>query len=317
MKYFLRSVLIISFTVFWINCLNAQSQFVNPGFEAWEEIGFGPNILEPVNWSSIKSTDDEGLNGRAPVVWSRSDDAHSGNYSLHLYTVNIFGLMVTGAMTNGRIHATPNPDEGYTYTDPDHEQWHTRITSKPDSLVGWYKANPMPGDYAKLKAVVHRGFIAVSEYQDTTDYIGSGNLFLSGDTVDEWTRFSMPITYYLNEEPEFILLTISSSKGTDATEGSELWLDDLQLIYNNGSGIVEEDPDNLDIFAANSHLHVLVTGDQNKTYSLHVYDLSGKLRMENQGRLNEKRSYSYDLHEGIYIVSISYGNKVLTKKIRL
>jgi hypothetical protein len=317
MKSSLRFILIISIIVSGINMLNAQSQFVNPSFEEWEEIGFGPNILEPVNWSSIKSTDNEDLNGRAPIVWDRSDDAHSGSHSLHLYTVSIFGLMVTGAMTNGRIHATPNPDEGYTYTDPDHEQWHTRITSKPDSLVGWYKANPMPGDYAKIKVVIHRDSIAVSEYQDTTGYIGSGNLFLSHEPVTEWKRFSMPIHYYLDEDPEFVLLTLASSKGTDALEGSELWLDDLELIYNNGDGIAEENAENLNIYSANNQLHVLVTRENNDEYLLRVYDLSGKIRMENKGKMNRKNTYSYDLPSGIYVVSISYGNRVLTKKINL
>ncbi len=39
--------------------INAQTQFDNASFEEWEEIGYGPNIIEPVEWSSIKSSDDE------------------------------------------------------------------------------------------------------------------------------------------------------------------------------------------------------------------------------------------------------------------
>ena len=317
MKKFLHLFLVTGILIFWISNLNAQSQFVNPGFEEWEEIGFGPGILEPVNWSSLKSTDDEELNGRAPIVWDRSEDAHSGNYSLHLFSVTVFGLLVPGTITNGRIHATPNPVEGYTYTDPDNSQWHTSITSKPDSLVGWYKANPMAGDFAKVRAVVHRGFIAVSEYQDTTDFIGSGSLYLSGEPVTEWTRFSVPIHYYLEEDPEFILITISSSKGTDAVVGSELWLDDLELIYNNGSGIAEENADNLNIFSANNRLNILVTDQKNDEYIMRIYDLNGKMQVQSTGMLNQRSSYRYDLPAGIYVVSISYGNKLLTKKINL
>jgi len=317
MNTFLRFLLISFVAIFWTTNLTAQYQFANPGFEEWEEIGLGPNILEPTNWSSIKSTDDPDLNNTAPLVWGKSDDAHTGNYSLYLFTLNLFGIKVPGTITNGRIHASMIPDSGYTYTDPDNAEWHTRLSAKPDSLVGWYKAKPEPGDYAKVKVVMHNGFIAVSENQDTSAYIGSGTRYLSGEVVNEWKRFSVPIKYYKSEKPEFILITISSSKGTDATPGSELWVDDLKLIYNNGTGITEENPDNLTLFSANNHLNVLVTGDKSDEFILRVYDISGKLQLQNSGKVNQKSTYAYDLPTGIYVVSVSYNGKVLTKKISL
>jgi hypothetical protein len=315
MKVFIR-LFIISFFIGGASYLSAQSQFVNPGFEEWEEIGLGPDIIEPVNWSSIKSTDDPNLNNTAPVVWGRSDDAHSGNYSLYLFTMNLFGLKVPGTITNGRIHSSMIPDSGYTYTDLNNAEWHTKVANKPDSLVGWYKANPMEGDFAKVKIVVHKEFIKVSQFQDTTSFIGSGTMFLSGEPVTEWTRFSVPIHYYSNEIPKYILVTISSSKGTDGIEGSELWLDDLKIVYN-GLGEVEKNPDNLHLFAANQHLNVLVTGNKNEEYLLKVYDMSGKLQLTNKGHINQKSSFNYNLSPGIYIVSIHYGDKVLTQKISL
>ncbi len=317
MKKTLSLFLIATMYIVLSHHMQAQTQFVNPGFEEWEEIGLGPNIIEPVNWSSIKSTEDDNLNSVAPIVWGRSDDAHTGNYSLYLASVSIFGFVAPGTITNGRVHADMNPDSGYTYTDPDHDAWHTRIIAKPDSLIGWYKANPMPGDYAKIRAVVHSGYIAVSESKDTTGFIGSGTLALSGEPVNEWRRFSIPIHYYLDEEPEFILLTISSSLGVDALAGSEVWLDDLELIYNNGTGIAEEDPDNLQLYTSGNRLHVFVKGDRTEDYYLHIYDTNGKLRMESKGVINQKNTFSYSLPKGIYVVSLSYGEKVLTKKIRL
>jgi len=71
MKKILPLFLIATISFLHHNHLNAQTQFVNPGFEEWEEIGFGPNIIEPVNWSSIKSTDDDNLNGVAPRMGSK------------------------------------------------------------------------------------------------------------------------------------------------------------------------------------------------------------------------------------------------------
>ncbi len=317
-KNLLLSIVLSIFTLFVLG-LNAQTQFVNPGFEEWEEIGYGPNIIEPVNWSSIKSTDDDNLNGVAPLVWARSEigNAHSGDYSLYLYAVSIFGFVAPGTITNGRVHADMNPDSGYTYTDPDHEEWHTRIIAKPDSLIGWYRANPMPGDYARIRAVVHRGYIAVSESMDTTGFIGSGTLLLSEEPVNEWRRFSMPIHYYLNDDPEFILLTISCSKGVDAIEGSELWIDDLELIYNNGTGIAEENPDDLHLFASGNQLHVQIESEKKEDYFLRVYDAMGQLRLQDTGKTNQSNLHSYNLPSGIYIVSVSYKNKLLTKKVVL
>ena len=312
---FLSMVLSI-FTLFVLG-LNAQTQFDNPGFEDWEEIGFGPDIIEPVNWSSIKSTDDANMNNLAPLVWGRSTDAHTGNYSLYLYALSIFGFVAPGTITNGRVHAELNPDSGYTYTDPEHEEWHTRLIAKPDSITGWYKANPMPDDFAKVKLVIHRGFVAVSESEDTTGFIGSANLFLSGEVVNYWTRFSAPINYYLDEDPEFALITISCSKGVDAIEGSELWIDDLELIYNNGTGIVEENPENLNLFTSGNQLHVFVRNGNKKSYTLRIYDVNGKLHLQNPGLTDQKNTHNYQLPSGIYIVSVSYEGKVLTKKIVL
>lgn len=316
MKKSLLFIFLFWMFIFSVNQLKAQQQFDNSGFEDWEEIGFGPNIIEPVNWSSIKSTDDSDLNGTAPVVWERSEDAHSGNYSLYLKTLGFLGIIVPGTITNGRIHSSLIPDSGYTYTDPGDAKWHTSISKKPDSLVGWYKVNPTPGDFAKVKVVVHRGRVEVSENKDTTDFIGSGTLFLPGEPVETWTRFSMPIHYYKTDVPEFILLTISSSVGLEGLAGSELWVDDLHLVYNS-SGIAEENAKNIRVYASGNRLHVLINSAQTKNYSLKLYDLTGKLCMQQSGQTNENSQFNYQLPRGIYVVSVSYDGKLLTKKVVL
>jgi len=299
--------------------LNAQTQFDNASFEEWEEIGFGPDILEPVDWSSIKSTDDPSINNAAPVVWARSDDAHTGDYSLYLNSVAVFGIVATGTMTNGRVHADFDPTQGFMYTDPDHSEWHTRITGKPDSLVGWYKALPRPGDYGTIKIVLHRGYMAVAENIDSSEFIASGNIkFASGVAVEEWTRFSLPINYYLdNIDPEFVLVILTSSQGVNAVPGSKIWFDDLELIYNNNSGIAEENAENLDLYAYNNRLHVFIDTEKPENYILNVYDISGKLQFRDTGVTGMKNTYPYQLSAGTYIVSVQYSGKVLTKKIVL
>ncbi len=63
-----KNILFIIITLIPMLTINAQTQFDNASFENWEEIGFGPNIIEPVEWSSIKSSDHENISGQAPHV---------------------------------------------------------------------------------------------------------------------------------------------------------------------------------------------------------------------------------------------------------
>jgi hypothetical protein len=114
-KMLLTSLIAISF--FTCNCIIGQQQVPNSGFELWEEFGFGPDTLEPVNWNSLKSSDGGDLiNGVIPVTLERSTDAHSGMYSAKLTNDTILIFVAPGAMTNGRVHATLPPTDAYVYT---------------------------------------------------------------------------------------------------------------------------------------------------------------------------------------------------------
>ncbi len=314
-KYILFSFLLISIS-FGIE-LQAQTQFDNAGFEDWEEIGFGAEIIEPVNWSSIKSTDNESLNNAAPIVWGRSDDAHTGNYSVYLHTVAVFGIVVTGTITNGRVHADFNPDLGYVYTDTIDNRWHTRISARPDSLVGWYKANPSEGDFPTVKVVLHTGYAQVSEASDTSTYVASAKLNLPEETVTEWRRFSFPLNYYNDDMPEYALVIPTSSNGVYAVDLSEAWFDDIEFIYNDGTSIIEKDSDKLEVNIHNNQLSVFLRTNKKENYALSIHDINGKLLLNDSGISGQKNQYKLGLISGVYIVSVNYSGKILTKKIIL
>jgi len=114
MRKSILSVILIIAIPLWVF---SQQQLQNPGFEEWEDAGTVRD--EPVNWSSIKTSDNDTLNTPAPVVWDISDDAHSGNYSIKLFNVRIWGIMATGILTNGIVHPSFIPDSGYVYTVPE------------------------------------------------------------------------------------------------------------------------------------------------------------------------------------------------------
>jgi len=315
-KYVLFSFLLISI-LFGIE-LNAQTQFDNASFEHWEEINLGPDIIEPVNWSSIKSSDTEGLNGLAPWVWDRSDDAHSGNYSLYLNSREPFPeLVATGTLSNGRYHLDMRPDSAYTYTDPVDDKWHTRIIVKPDSLTGWYKAIPRGEDFPTVKVVLHTGYAQISEASDTSTYVASAKLNLPNEVIDVWTRFSFPLNYYSDEMPEFALVILTSSNGVSAVNLSEAWFDDIEFIYNDGTGITEKDSDKLEVNIHNNQLSVFLRTNKKENYALSIHDINGKLLLNDSGVSGHKNQYNLSLNSGVYIVSVNYNGKVLTKKIIL
>ncbi len=213
--------LIITITLF------SQQQPENPGFENWEDVGL--LVEEPVEWSSIKTSDNGFLNGLAPYVWDQSTDAHTGSYSVKLYNSSVLGIVAAGTLTNGIVHADMNPDNGYVYTDITNSQHYTTLTQKPDSIAVWAKFFPEPGDIGQVKAVLHTGTAQIPD-PAMTNWIALAQIDIPNETAT-WTRFSAPFNYFNSTTPEYILFVLSSG-GTVAIEGSTIYFDDIELIYN-------------------------------------------------------------------------------------
>jgi len=211
--------LFIGFAVF-------AQQPENYSFEDWEDVGL--DRPEPINWSSIKTSDGGSwINGLAPYVWDQSTDAHTGTYSVKLITKNTLIGPAPGTVTNGRIHATLS--EGWAFTDPADSRWNTPLTLKPDSIVFWAKHSPAGADNAQVKALLHTGSAKIPDAAQT-NYIAWAEYYIP-DATPTWTRFSAPFTYYNDNEPEYILMVLSSGDDNVATVNTESWFDDVELVY--------------------------------------------------------------------------------------
>lgn len=207
-------------------------QVENPGFEIWEEAI--TSVMEPVDWSSVKTCDNAGIGNLAPVTIERSSDAHTGSYSLKLFNVTIFNTAVTGAVTNGIFHADFNFDSSYAYTKVPDARWNTPFASRPDSLVGWFKYFPQGNDIAQVKMILHFGEGKIPENGTMPNWVAMAAFQTpAGAAYDTWTRFSVPFDYYSDELPEYLLCVISSSYAVSSMEGSYLLIDDLEVIYAN------------------------------------------------------------------------------------
>jgi hypothetical protein len=306
-------LLIILFFSVSISLIAQQPE--NYSFEEWEMVGFQNEFPEPVNWSSLKTTDPDNLGNLAPEVLFKSTDAHSGSFSVHLINKPVFGLVANGIVTNGRLHGNFNPELGYTYTDPDDSQWNTPFTERPDSIVGYYKYIPADNDIAVVEAVLHIGATTIPN-PDSANWVGSAKANLSSENVTVWTRFSIPFVYYSDLDPEFILITLSAGNGHNAVAGSEAWFDDIELVYNI-DGIDEKVAGNqLNAYGYENTIVADLTRISNGTsFELSVYDLTGKLI----NRRSMESGFKYEINDfqsGLYICSFqSSDGIVITKKV--
>lgn len=287
-------------------------QLENAGFEEWEDVGLP--VEEPVDWSSIKTNDNPILNGPAPIVWGKSTDAHSGNYSLHLFNVyiSLIGQAAVGTMTNGRVHADLIIDNAWSYTDTLDARWNTPLTHRPDSLVGWYKCYPEIGDFGTVKAVLHRGY--GQQPQGDSEWIGVAYFELPGDTVDVWTRFSVPFVYTLDDTPEYILCYMTSGDGVDALGASSALFDDLELIYK-PDGIDEFTANNFKAYASHGEVVVRINESSGLKYQFAIFDITGRQVYDAEFYAGQENRFNPGLTNGIYILKANIGNKVLSKKI--
>lgn len=279
-----------------------SQQLDNNGFENWEDIG--TSIEEPIDWSSTKTSDNPSLNGFAPQVIERSSDAHSGSYSAKLTNkiVPIVNIVANGLLTNGRVHASTNPDNAYVFTDQTSDDWSQQFTNYPDSLTGWYKYSPQGGDIGEISVLIHSGSTQIPT-NNTSNWIAfAEKKFFSSNST--WTRFSVPFEY-LNtiNSPQYILCVISAGDSTIAVQNSELLIDDIELIYNQSTSIHSNNENSIEI--SRSYQQLKIKYSKNSPLEVNLFDLQGKIL------LKETVSNSYDyqidissLKNGFYILKV-------------
>lgn len=281
----------------------SQQQLQNGDFESWENPGTAEH--EPNNWSSLKTAD--ALAGSAPEVLSQ-DVGRNGGFCAKLEVKTAFFINANGIMTNGRVHADFNPENGYVFTDPNDARWNTAFTDKPDSIVGWYKYAPQGGDKGKVEIILH---------------VNQGNLPFNGTQGNviarakyeftaaqaTWTRFSKAFNYWnTTDNPEYILTTVTSGDSTVSVEGSTLWVDDLSLVYNPTAGIDENEKYEFAINASNGYLHF---DENDESVNYQVSDISGKIIQS--GKANNSVPFKHN--SGIYFINIESPEGSFTKKL--
>lgn len=284
----------------------AQQQIENGDFEVWENQGTAEE--EPVNWSSLKTAD--ALASTAPSVLSPDSGRNGGLCAmLEVKEVPLIGIKANGIMTNGRVHADFNPENGYVYTDPNDTQWHTAFTSLPDSIVGWYKYEPQNGDKGKIEVILHIN-------QGNLPFNGTENNIIARAKQEftaqasNWTRFSKAFNYISQQAPEYILTTIASGDSTISETGSTLWIDDISLVYNNTNNLNQNTSEITSINASEGFLHFSSKNELgNQSYE--VRSLTGQLIQAGPCLEN----VPFNPKSGIYLISVINEESHFTKKV--
>jgi hypothetical protein len=293
--------------------LFGQQQPENQGFEFWEEIGFGPDTLEPVGWNSLKTSDGgDMINDAIPVVWERSTDAHSGMYSIRLYNEPILTLVAPGTLTNGRVHATIDPANAYVFTIDSLPEFNTPFTDKPDSLNIWAKFFPQDNDIAHVIAILHTDTAKIADPLQT-NWIAVANIDIP-DQVNSWTKFSAPFQYLNSETPEYILFAMYAGDAQNALVGSELYLDDFELVYYN-TAFPENPENNFSMYYSGGDLVLNTASEfQMETLHLQILDMSGRtILVRKLDPVSENRVRA-EISKGVYICKIESAKYTCSRK---
>lgn len=288
-----------------VNFAITQQQIENSNFENWENQGTAEE--EPVNWSSLKTAD--ALASTAPSVLSPDTGRNGGTCAkLEVKEVPLVGIKANGLMTNGRVHADFNPENGYVYTEPNNPQWNTACSDRPDSLIGWYKYAPQNGDKGKIEVILHIDQGSLPYNGTQSNMIGRAKFEFTSEQA-AWKRFSQPFNYVNQQSPEYMLTTIASGDSTISQTGSTLWIDDISLVYNTND-LNSHSKNITTINASDGYLFFSShTNLEHQNYSIH--SLSGAIVQK--GRCSKK--VPFKAKSGIYLITINNGQTSFTKKV--
>jgi hypothetical protein len=311
MLFYIR-LLVTTFFASGYSQFYLQSQFENGGFEQWENVG--SSTEEPLEWSSIKTSDVASLNSVAPKVLFQSTDAHSGSYSIKLENKASFGIVANGTITNGQVHADMNPSNGYVFTNTSDTKWHTVFTDRPDSVVGWYKYQPSGGDKGKVEVILHTGLAENPENGTLVNWVAHARFNIANTTISSWTRFSVPFHYYSINSPQYMLAVLTSGDSTQAANASVAYFDDLEMIYNPVS-IEEQFLKDIRFVQESKGLTLYFDGGINGLLTIRVLDMTGRVLDGVSTEMYGSCFLALNYPRGVYLIQLMHNGIAINRKI--
>lgn len=244
----MKRILLFTFSAVLASNVSAQGQIGNSDLELWESVS---SAFEPVNWNSFLSAQGSFTGFAANQIEESSDvrPGSPGSKSARIWTRNAgFGIKANGNMTLGRINmgsSTASSPDNHNISLTSDPLFSEALTDMPDSIVFWVKYSAAnSSSEARMKASLHDTY----NYKDPEDAASTTHKVASAVlnySPTGWTRKAVAFDYSGPATGNtFIIVTFASNAvpgGGDVDD--EVWIDDIQLIYNGGAGPVDTDGD--------------------------------------------------------------------------
>ncbi len=261
-------------------CSGYAQQPNNGGFENWSN-------ARPVGWATYDGLAYD-LGKPLPGVSVKDTlDKHSGKASIRLKSdtalrpdkvTNYSGSLFYGKLS---FDSTSNT-ESLTYTP---------FTSRPDSIVFWYKYQPgLTGNTAVMSFELYNSFNKVGDVQAD---ISESNV---------WKRASHPIEYLSTNSPDSLFWAFWCSFEDPALAKAILWLDDVALVYNS-VGIMKLDADDLFSIFPNPVMQEIVIKTTNALQGeVTIIDFQGREILKQLYDVNTSKLSLDELPSGTYVI---------------
>lgn len=257
----LYAKILINFGGSTIDCTFGQGfQFQNGGFENYEigenaEVKY-PFHIEPYNWHGFESADGDlaGFVSGTPHTFISEEHApgSTGQHSVLVTSVDMWLAIANGTLTTGRLHAgavSADDSKNNAYLDMSKEDvdkykapFYQYMDGTPDSLAVWVKFIQGTPQEAHPYATISTAITDGTYYQEPCDKeytnilgVARNNKIVTNN--GEWQRLVIPFDYdsYKQNgvEGKAIFATISTNADPGCGSTDSLYVDDIQLIYNN------------------------------------------------------------------------------------
>ena len=238
---------------------NAAVQIPNSDFELFHKESMKTGVIftttvtedEADHWHSFLSGTGSLISIAATKHTEISNDVRpdsKGTKSLLVKAGNVMGVVANGTVTTGRLNAgdmkatsTMNcafTDMSRTDLDAHGDPFYTELQARPDSLVVWVKFKQKKALAAHPYATISAAITDGTYYQDPEDKAYTNVVARASNrqiqSTNQWQRLSIPFEYTANNvDPRCIIVTISTNADAgQGTDGDEIYVDDLELVYN-------------------------------------------------------------------------------------
>ncbi len=218
--------------------LLGQGSIPNKDFENWI------TSTNPKNWQTTTQMLPPGY-----ITCQRTTNSYSGDYAIHLTTIDMEGWIVPGVITLGEL--------GIGYTSGG-----IGFSERPTALKGFLR-HPSWGDEAS---------VFVQFYKEGNEIGGGG--WSTSDSLPDYTEFTLFIQYSSIVNPDSMNITILTDQNM---EGSSIMIDELHFEYpTTGMSEPADRQLNLRIHPNPCKDRIHLSGNDSHPWEADIYDLSGR-----------------------------------------